>query len=102
MVFGLPGHNIAAETRRNEYTSLKKNPSHTHTPSLETQRNDRMDEMQTINHHITKMSSPPLDSDFQRPSEEPSMSSSFPIKMDVCVRIVPLAPKTKNDASTTV
>lgn len=100
MVFGLPGHKTDADTRRNEYTSLKKNVRQAHTPSLaETQRNNQMDE--TINQHFVKMSSPHLDLNVQRSSEELSTSSKFPIKMDVCVKIVPIAPKTKNKAEPT-
>lgn len=95
MVFGLLGHKMATETRRNEYTSLKKNLRQTHTPSLaETQRNHRLDEIQAID----QMSSPPLDFQFQKQSEELSISNKLPIKMDVCVKIVPIPLKTKNDA----
>lgn len=95
MVFGLSGHKVAAETIRNEYTSLKKNVRLAYTPSLVTsQRNDRSDQMQTTEE---TMGSQHLDSVVQKQSEEPSISNKLPIKVDVNVKIVPAnVSKTKN------
>lgn len=95
---------MAAETRRNEYTSLKKNVRQTHTPLLaDSQQIKRLDDVQTTEQHLERMSSPPLDSTVQKSREEPSMSNKLPIKVDVSVKIVPkipkIDPKTKNNAT---
>lgn len=70
-----------------------------HTPSLvKCQRINQMDEMQTTDQHMEKMSSTPLDQIFQRSSEEQSISNKMPIKVDVSVKFVPKHPKTKYSA----
>lgn len=96
LVFGLSGHKMAAETRRNEYTSLKKNVRQANTPSLAiSQRNDRMDEIQAKNQCVKRWSCPPLDLVVQKLNEE-YISNKLPIKVDVSVKFVPKNSKTKN------